>query len=397
MKKLYFLIAFLVLFLGGYFSVYSQISWVKNSGSPGAGSFTISGNGSINSLSTDANIALAKHGSGNSIYYSCNNCTINIQITGQLIVDYPVYLTNSRIIIGKPGFSNITSTAGLFVNGNALNPRQALFLDNASSIQLASSTNFIKLQNSPTAYIYINYSGQANSAPASGARRFAGTDNSPLCGLASTNGAHTFTCDKGQENGPAILNASGFSVIAPLPVVLVDFSANLNSNKTIGLGWSTQMEVNLSYFTIERSADGSNWEFIGKVQANGNSGIVSYYSFTDQKPLGGFNYYRLQMTDLDNKSGFTEIKLVRTPVVKLFNIFPNPSGNYVDVTLNKTTNGNIRLLNQFGQVLQQKQVTASNNGTTLSFQLFGYPPGNYFVQVIGADGSQETGKLIIVR
>lgn len=397
MKKLYAQVVFLMLFSVAYFKSYSQIVWAKNAGSTGSGNFTISGTGSASTLNSVANTAFLKHGSGTGIYYTCNSCTINIQITGQLVIDYPLYLTNSRLIIGKSDFSSTASSASLFVFGNSLNPKQALFLDNTSSIQLESATNFLKLQGSPAAYIYINYSGGANSLPAANARRFGGTDDAPLCGFTGQGSANSYSCNTGQANGPSMLNASGFSIISSLPVVLVDFSANLNSNKTIGLNWSTQMEVNLSHFTIERGADGANWESIGRMQAKGNSGIVSYYSFADSNPLAGFNYYRLQMTDLDNKSGFTEVKLVRTSIVKMFNVFPNPARDYVDITLSKAINGNVRLLNQFGQVLQQKQISTSTNGTIISFQFSGYPAGNYFLQVIGADGSKETGKLIIAE
>jgi hypothetical protein len=397
MKKLYMQIFFLLFFSIVYINSYSQIAWTKNSGVAGAGNFTISGSGSASTLNSDADIAFLKHGSGSGIYYTCNGCTINVLVTGQLVIDYPLYLTSSRLIIGKSDFSNIASSGSLFINGSMLNQQQALFLDGASSVQLESSTNFIKLQNSPTGYIYIDYTGGPNSVPIAGASRFAGTDNAPLCGLSGQNGSNSYTCSKGQINGPSILNAGGFSVISPLPVVLVDFAADLNTNKTIGLSWSTQMEVNLGHFTVQRSADGANWELLGTVQANGNSGIVSYYSFTDRNPLSGLNYYRLQMTDLDNKSGFTQVELVRTSIVKMFNVFPNPARNYVDITLSKATNGSIRLINQFGQVLQQKQISAGTTGTTISFDFFSYPAGNYFVQVTDSNGSQEMGKLLITK
>jgi len=397
MKKLYEQIVLVLFFLSSFSNSYSQITWVKSSGTVGEGNFTVSGSGSVATLNSGADIALLKHGSGAGIYYTCNNCTLNLQLTGQFTIDYPVYLTSSRIIIGNSDFNGISGTASLFITGSSLNSKQGLFLDNTSTIQIEGPTNFLTLQSSPTAYIYFNYTGGYNDAPALGATHFAGTDNAPLCGLNGPNGINSFTCDKGQVNGPSLLNSEGFTIISPLPVVLVGFLANLNNNNTIAISWSTQMEVNLSHFTIDRSADGANWLSIGIVDANINSDTVSHYSFTDLNPLSGFNYYRLQMTDLDNKSGFTQITLVRTPIIRAFKIFPNPATDYVDITLNKTTNGSIRLLSQFGQVLQQKQLTANSAGATLSFQLYGYPTGNYFLQVIGEDGLQETGKLVIAK
>jgi len=375
----------------------AQISWSKNSGSTGSGNFTISGTGSINTLNSSDNIVFEKHGSGASIYYTCNTCTINLDITGQLIIDYPVYLTNSLIIIGKTSFDNVNTTAGLTINGSLTNQKQALFLDNGSSIQLASSTNYIKLQSSPTAYIYFDYSGPENSAPSSSDKSFSANDNSSLCGITSAGSSQHYTCNKGQANGPSVLNASGFNIIAPLPVVLVDFSAKLNSNKTVELNWSTQIESNLSHFSVERSADGVNWKIIGVVQAVGNSLSESDYSFTDTKPFEGPNYYRLLMSDLDDKSGVTAIKLVGTPVTKSFRIFPNPAKDYVDITVSNSKSGNIRLLNLFGQVLQQKQYNTTTGGATVSFQLSGYPSGNYFVQIISYNESIYAEKIIVAK
>ena len=398
MKQLYSLtIAIIFTFCFIYSSSYSQIVWTKNSGVSGSGNFTITGTGSISSLNTASNIAFAKHGSGSATYYTCDNCVINIQITGQLIIDYPVYVTSTHIIVGETGFDNTNTTSGLSLNGSSSNNKQGLFLDNASSLQVASPSNFIKLQSTPLAHIYYNYSGAENGDPVPTDKSFSGTDNSPLCGLTSPGSSSGYTCNKGQVNGPAILSAAGFNVIAALPVVLVDLSANFNNNKSVDITWSTQMEVNLSRFTVQRSADGANWDIIGSVPAVGNSQIQSNYSFVDQSPLAGFNYYRLIMTDLDNKSGITAIESVRTPIISFFSVFPNPTKDYVDITLSKAKNGSVRLINQFGQILQQKQINASSNGTTLSFQLLGYAPGNYFVQVIGTDGSQDTGKLVITR
>ncbi len=398
MKQIYSItIAVIIIFCFSYSPTYSQIVWTNNSGSTGGGNFTITGTGSVSTLNSASNIAFAKHVSGSSTYYTCDNCIINVEITGQLIIDYPLYVTNTKIIVGVTGFNASNSTSGLLVDGSATNPKQGLFLDNASSIQLASGSNFIKLQSTPLAHIYYNYSDAANTVPDASDKNFSGTDNSPLCGLSSPGSSPGYTCTKGQANGPAILSASGFNVIAALPVVLVDFSANFNSGKFVDIAWSTQMEVNLSHFTVERSADGSNWDIIGSVRAVGNSQIASYYTFVDQDPLAGFNYYRLIMTDLDNKSGITAVKSVRTPIISLFKVFPNPTKDYVDITLSKANSGSIRLINQFGQMLQQKQINAGNDGTTISFQLSGYAPGNYFVEVIGADGSHETGKLVITR
>ncbi|MBS1946980.1 MAG: T9SS type A sorting domain-containing protein [Bacteroidetes bacterium] len=375
----------------------AQITWAINGGATGAGNFTISGTGSVSTLNSGDDMVFKKHGSGAAIYYTCNSCTINLEITGQLVIDYPLYLFNTRIIIGKTSFGNLNTTASLSIKGSTTNPRQALFLDSSSSIQLASATNYIKLQNSPAADIYFGYAGSENSMPTSDDVKFSADDHCSLCGITSVGSSLPYTCNKGQANGPSVLAVNGFAIITPLPVVLVDFSAALNANNTVSMNWSTQIEENLSHFSVERSADGANWQIIGTVQANGNSRLPSYYSFTDARPIEGSNYYRLRMSDLDDKSGVTEMELVLVPFAKTFKIFPNPARDYVDIAIGNYKNGNVRLINQFGQMLQQKQFNTTSGIRTVAFQLNGCATGNYFVQVMASDGSIEVRKLIISR
>lgn len=377
-------------------SGYSQISWINDSGIPGEGNFTVSGTGSVSSLDTLGDIAFAKHVSSDGVYYTCNNCTINIEISSQFTIDYPLYLFNSAIYIGKTGIGNVNSTTSLYVEGSLINSRQALYLDGSSSLQLVSSGNFISLQSAPTAFIYYNFQGNANSLAPAGTLQFSGTQNYPLCGYSST-GTIAYSCSQGLANGPSNLTANGFSASIALPIVLVEFTANLVSSNSVVLNWSTQTETNLGYFTVERSADGANWSAVGTVEADGNSQVEYNYTYKDNDPLPGSNYYRLGVTDLDNKSGFTQTQLVENPIHTEFKIFPNPARNYTDVSIGNGQYGTIKLISIYGQVLQQKIVSASNAGITINFYMPNYPAGNYLIEFVGANGSKQNGMLTLMH
>jgi hypothetical protein len=192
----------------------------------------------------------------------------------------------------------------------------------------------------------------------------------------------------------AHLGVGGVSV--SLPVILVDFNAVL-SGKSVGLSWTTQQEVNSSYFDIERSADGSSWNAISRVQAKGNAAYVSDYSAIDVAPLSGVNYYRLKMVDLDGRYGYTEIKLVRTSTISGLSVFPNPAKDYVNVSIGSSNAEiTIRLFNQAGQVLQEKRVNGANSGI-VSLPVHDYARGTYLLQVSSADGSQQTIKVLVTQ
>jgi hypothetical protein len=113
-------------------------------------------------------------------------------------------------------------------------------------------------------------------------------------------------------------------LMCPLPVELVSFEAWKNGGESI-LKWITASEKNNAYFVVERSSDGIEFTPVGTIGGNGNSGILRTYSFTDEQPLPGDNYYRLKQVDLDGTTSFSKIKIVRQEDLSDVAIYPNPN------------------------------------------------------------------------
>jgi hypothetical protein len=182
----------------------------------------------------------------------------------------------------------------------------------------------------------------------------------------------------------------------PLPVVLVNFRAVLN-NSAVDLSWTTEQETNSNYFDIQRSADGSSWSAIGSVTAQGNSATATNYSFIDNSPLSGVDYYRLKMVDKDGSFSYSSIKVVSMNSVAAFKVFPNPAKDFVNVTLGHISdNGMVRLINLNGQsVFTQTLNNAS--GSTITIPVHNLAEGTYMLQILGSDGSQQTGKIVIIH
>ena len=84
---------------------------------------------------------------------------------------------------------------------------------------------------------------------------------------------------------------------------LLNFEAAHSGHKIV-LKWSTGIEKNNDYFTIERSSDGANYTEIGKTEGTGNTLEKSDYKFTDKHPLDGKNYYRLKHTDKNGNAEY---------------------------------------------------------------------------------------------
>ncbi|HSZ84401.1 MAG TPA: T9SS type A sorting domain-containing protein, partial [Puia sp.] len=187
------------------------------------------------------------------------------------------------------------------------------------------------------------------------------------------------------------------SIGNPLPISLINFTAVLNSNNTVSLSWQTTVEVNSDHFDIERSSDGSTWNSIGTVDAQGNSQIVVNYSYLDASPASGVNYYRLNMVDKNGSHSYSNVEVVTMNSIGAFRIFPNPAKDFVNVTLDHVSGSStIRLFNFSGQTVFTQQLT-KENGNAISIPVQNLAQGTYMLQVSGAGGSLHTGKVIIVR
>lgn len=96
------------------------------------------------------------------------------------------------------------------------------------------------------------------------------------------------------------------TVAQPLPIELLSFEGRPSDSGNL-LKWSTATEQNNDYFTILWSVDGYHWTSIGKVDGAGNSVRKIDYSYLDESPATGINYYILKQTDYDGRSKDSDI------------------------------------------------------------------------------------------
>ena len=101
------------------------------------------------------------------------------------------------------------------------------------------------------------------------------------------------------------LSLTSFSVT---PVNLTQFNAVKNRGGVF-LNWQTVNKLNNKGFTIMRSSDGSNWSDLGFI-ANNQNAPVNNYSFEDQSPLAGRNFYKLREIGIDGAVKYSERRTV---------------------------------------------------------------------------------------
>lgn len=179
--------------------------------------------------------------------------------------------------------------------------------------------------------------------------------------------------------------ANTYRPMGPLPITLEYFTARKNNTTSSLLNWKTSQEINTAAFDIERSNDAIGFKKIGVVNAAGNSNVGVEYSFIDNNPLQGINYYRLKQIDIDRRFIYTPARLVVFDKLDAANVkyYPNPTTNILTIELAASNSNEIRVVNicnSAGAVVNQLKI-AANAGSKIQIDLSKYAKGIYFIQV----------------
>ena len=166
-----------------------------------------------------------------------------------------------------------------------------------------------------------------------------------------------------------------------LLVSLRSFTAQKQGNTAL-LQWQTAAESNNKGFAVQRSPDGQTWQPIGFVNSKANSGNSAQplsYQYTDNSPLSGINYYRLQQQDLDGNISYSGVADVDFGILQTL-VHPNPAKSVLNVALPADV-GNVpyRMISTDGKVVLQGSM--SNQGNFGQISVSGLASAVYFLQV----------------
>lgn len=182
-----------------------------------------------------------------------------------------------------------------------------------------------------------------------------------------------------------------------LPVKWGSFSVAKTTDASI-LKWSTTSETNNSHFEVQRSADGKNYEAIGKVKGSGNSSKTISYSFTDKEAATSkTTYYRLKQVDFDGKSEYSKTVSVANPVAKagIGATLPNPFDSDLNITVNATMSASatVVIMDMIGKTHHTSIANLQAGANTINVNTSDMPDGIYFVRV-SYNGETFTQKII---
>lgn len=182
-----------------------------------------------------------------------------------------------------------------------------------------------------------------------------------------------------------------------LPLELIAFTGWYNGSEN-ELHWTTATEINSDYFGVEKSINGIDFYTIGNVNAAGNSLVESDYTFYDDDPVAGINYYRLRMTDIDGAFEYSNTIAIRvdedgTPA---FIVYPNPVSANLNFSVNSSFDQQIvvEITDIPGKKLLSRKFELHSGQNTFTIDISSFAAAPYFIYYVNDAGAIQVTRFM---
>ncbi len=192
--------------------------------------------------------------------------------------------------------------------------------------------------------------------------------------------------------------ASSSASVNPLPVLFADVKA-YEKNNGVQIEWSNLTEKDVAGYTVERSANGSDFSAIAQQLPTSNQNDRVNYNAFDASPDAGTNYYRIKAEETTGKIVYSNVLSVDLGNAgESFRLYPNPvTGNQVIISLSNIKRGqyNLRITNTAGQNIFNQTINSQGRTITQTLNLPSViKPGVYHMTITG-EGYRENKRFIV--
>ena len=176
-------------------------------------------------------------------------------------------------------------------------------------------------------------------------------------------------------------SAAAWSNLSPaqaaLPVDIKSLKA-VKDNSIVKISWEVGTENNVLGYEIQRSKDGSHFDAIGFVDATAQSN----YSYVDNRPLAGTNFYRVVTIDNDRRLKYTSIISVDGRKDLYISRFPNPTTNTLLVQHQEVSSvdATLRVTSLDGKVVKLLRLAVNSVQTNIDVSTL--RAGNYVLEFV---------------
>ena len=186
-----------------------------------------------------------------------------------------------------------------------------------------------------------------------------------------------------------------------LPIKLLSFTVSAADKNNAMLQWRVDQEINVNRYEIERSKDGLNFEYTGKVFPNSSADAIKSYSMLDN--LSSFNYpvvyYRLKTIDNDGKYAYSKVialQLNKNITNPKFVVYPNPFSSRFNLSVESKLKSDciLNIISTNGQKFLTKNINLNAGLNSIPVEgLSILPKGIYIVELV-QNGQRLSIKVI---
>jgi hypothetical protein len=140
-----------------------------------------------------------------------------------------------------------------------------------------------------------------------------------------------------------------------LPVKFTGFNLARQNNNVL-VEWTTADEVNNSYYEVQRSENGNDWNTIANINAAGSTMTTHSYSYTDKNVMAKIVYYRIRQVDINGEFVYTAVRMIKSENTSSGIKVNSSSSNsiYVHFPEQVKTDVMVRITSSNGQIVSQK-------------------------------------------
>lgn len=198
------------------------------------------------------------------------------------------------------------------------------------------------------------------------------------------------------------------------PLVLGNLYSILSGNDPVSVNYLTAVKQNDKHLLqwkltcnsrpgvtvfLERSINGINYTTVFAEQVSALR-CRQPFSFTDDQPAPGVNYYRLKMTDADGKITYsTVVALIHAVAgIDVQHIAPNPiPANSFDVKISaaKVLQVELAVADMRGRIIQKRTVGLIAGFNIIPVNVCKLPKGNYLLYVKASDGEMKILRFVL--
>ncbi|HQE12365.1 MAG TPA: T9SS type A sorting domain-containing protein [Flavipsychrobacter sp.] len=176
--------------------------------------------------------------------------------------------------------------------------------------------------------------------------------------------------------------AAGVGLNSPLPLSLIDINVrNLGAKNQ--LNWSIANNELAAKFEIERSTDGEHFYLLGTVAPTSNLQHQAY-SYYDQQPFNGVNYYRVKLMEKAGTTTYSKVVSATNASTIKIAIYPNPVKEEMNlqVVTSSDTKAEVLITDLTGKVLYTTSLQLAKGSNNSKIKLVNVSRGTYFIKVI---------------